>query len=76
MKREADRLFFNVDFVWEHEIEGIGRVFLGRMENPAKTFEKYFEKLIGNEKDTDKKKFFEKAKLTGIKYLGETNDIQ
>ena len=76
LKREADRLFFNVDFVWEHEIEGIGRVFLGRMENPAKTFEKYFEKLIGNEKDTDKKKFFEKAKLTGIKYLGETNDIQ
>ena len=41
-----------------------------------KTFEKYFDRLIGNEIDGDKKKFLQKAKQTGLQYLGETNDIQ
>ena len=76
LKREADRLFFNVDFDWGHEIEGMGPVFLGKMNNPTKTFEKYFDRLIGNEIDANKKKFLQKAKQTGLQYLGETNDIQ
>ena len=46
------------------------------MENPTKTFEKYFDKLIGNEIDSDKKKFLQKAKQTGLQYLGVTDDIQ
>ncbi len=74
--REANKLFFHVDAQFEHEIEGIGRIFLGKMENPTKTFEKYFDKLIGNEIDSDKKKFLQKAKQTGLQYLGVTDDIQ
>ena len=74
--REANKLFFHVDAQFEHEIEGIGKIFLGKMENPTKTFEKYSDKLIGNEIDSDKKKSLQKAKQTGLQYLGVTDDIQ
>ena len=46
------------------------------MESPTKTFEMHFDKLIANETNDIQIKFLQKAKETGLKYLGETNDIQ
>jgi DNA repair exonuclease SbcCD nuclease subunit len=74
--REANKLFFHAYFVPEHGIEGIGKVFLGKMESPIKTFEMHFDKLIANETNDIQREFLQKAKETGLIYLGELNDIQ
>ena len=43
--KSAD-FFFHIDFDYELEIEGLGKVFLGRIESPIQAFEKHLNDLL------------------------------
>jgi DNA repair exonuclease SbcCD nuclease subunit len=72
--RACHDLFFNllVDRR-ELEIEGYGRVFMERLENPVQAYSKRLDILISKLKPDDpERKLLESAKSLGIKYLEAT----
>ncbi|MFH0847952.1 MAG: DNA repair exonuclease [archaeon] len=56
----------------ELEVEGFGRVFLGRIENPVEAFTRRLEELIARASTSDEeRRRLEQVKLLGRKYLEE-----
>ncbi len=54
----------------ELEVEGYGRIFIERIDNPVEAFSKRLDSLIASSNlDEDKRQFLEKVKHLGIKYL-------
>ncbi|MCR3906984.1 MAG: exonuclease SbcCD subunit D [Tenericutes bacterium] len=72
--RACNDLFFNLRIDRrELEIEGYGRVFMERLDNPVEAYSKRLEILISNLKpDNPERQLLEKAKYLGIKYLEST----
>jgi len=68
---KSDEYFFYCDFVSNLEIEGVGKVFLGKVESPSQAFEKHFNDLLEKTSDQNQRDFILKAKLRGLEYLGE-----
>lgn len=68
--RFAQKRFFQFDLIrQELEVEGYGRIFMGRIDNPVEAFIKRLDALI--EKASSKEKQFLKlVKELGVKYLG------
>ena len=75
LAKEANQYFFHVDLnLNELEIEGFGKVFLGKMDNPKEAFEKHLDNLISSNYDSTQIKFLENAKQRGMRYLEEQFD--
>jgi hypothetical protein len=52
------------------EVEGYGRIFLGRVENPIEAFSKRLDDLIAAAgSDEERKRFLQRVKELGIRYL-------
>jgi len=68
---KSDEFFFYCDFVSDLEIEGVGKVFLGKVESPTQAFEKHFNDLLEKTSDKSQRDFILKAKQRGLEYLGE-----
>jgi DNA repair exonuclease SbcCD nuclease subunit len=66
--------FFNLQMDRKDlEIEGYGRVFMEKMDNPVEAYSKRLDLIIGKLKqDNPEKKFLESVKRLGIKYLEAT----
>ena len=64
-------MFFNLQMDRRQlEVEGYGRVFLERIENPVEAFKKRLDFLIAeNSHDDSERTFLEQVKTLGIKYL-------
>ncbi len=67
--RFAQEHFFHFDLIREElEVEGYGKIFMGRIDNPVEAFIKRLDALI--EKSSPKeKKFLKLVKTLGVKYL-------
>lgn len=72
--RACHDLFFNLQVDRrELEIEGYGRVFMERLDNPVQAYSKRLDILISKLKPDDpERKLLESAKSLGIKYLETT----
>lgn len=64
-------LFFNLQLNRRQlEVEGYGRVFLERIDNPVEAFKKRLDSLIAkNSQDDSERTLLEQVKSLGIKYL-------
>jgi hypothetical protein len=51
------------------EVEGFGRIFMERIDNPLEAFTKRLDILIASEPDEEKRKQIMQVKELGIKYL-------
>lgn len=67
--KSAD-FFFHIDFDYDLEIEGLGKVFLGRIESPIQAFEKHLNDLLEKSTEQNEQFFLNKAKQRGFEYLG------
>jgi len=74
LARDVNKLYFHADFDFPLEIENIGRIFLGKIENPIEAFEKHFDNQLEKTQDEQEREFLQKAKQLGIQYLGVQND--
>ena len=72
--RACNDLFFNLRVDRrELEIEGYGRVFMERLDNPVEAYSKRLDLLISKLKPDDpERELLEKAKSLGVKYLEAT----
>jgi len=76
LARSANDDFFHVDFDFQVDVEGYGRVFLGKVESPIQAFENHFDKQLEKTTDVKRQEFLQQAKQLGIQYLGAQNDTQ
>jgi len=66
-------MFFNFDLERpELDVEGFGRVFAERLDNPIEAFVRRLDSLIAEADSEEKKRQFEQVKELGRKYLDET----
>ena len=72
--RSCNDSFFNLQIDRRDlEIEGYGRVFMEKLDNPVEAYSKRLDLIIGKLKqDNPDKKFLESVKRLGIKYLEAT----
>lgn len=69
----CQRLFFHFTFDRrELFVEGYGKIFLGRIDNPAEAYSKRLDELIQKAQDEGERDFMRQVKEEGRKYLGET----
>jgi hypothetical protein len=71
---EATRdMFFHLDIRHnELDVEGFGRVFLERVDNPIEAYGKRLDILIAQAETEEKRQQLEQAKELGLKYLEES----
>jgi len=68
--RQCRDLFFHLEIQRkELEVEGFGRIFIERIDNPVEAFIKRLDRLIVNTSDENKRKQLMQVKDVGIKYL-------
>jgi DNA repair exonuclease SbcCD nuclease subunit len=67
--RFAQENFFHFDLNRnELEVEGYGRIFMGRIDNPVEAYSKRLDALIGKA-TPEEKRFLKQVKELGVKYL-------
>ncbi|HVB66120.1 MAG TPA: exonuclease SbcCD subunit D [Candidatus Acidoferrales bacterium] len=74
LAREVNQHYFHVDWNSTLEIEGLGNVFLGKMDNSKEAFEKHLDNLISECNNATQIQFLENAKNRGMRYLEEQID--
>ena len=68
--RQCRDLFFHLEIQRKDlEVEGFGRIFIERIDNPVEAFTKRLDRLIVNTSDENKRKQLMQVKEVGIKYL-------
>jgi len=74
LAQKSDDYFFHCNFDSDKlEFEGLGKVFLGKVDSPSHAFEKHLNDLIEKSKNQTQRDFIIKAKQRGLEYLGEVS---
>lgn len=71
LQATSDALFHLEIDRTELEVEGFGRVFLGRIENPVEAFVSRLDRLIEKAATPEERRHLEEARTLGKKYLEE-----
>jgi len=69
-------IFFHLNLDSQVEVEGFGRIFLGKIDSPAQAFENHIESQLEKSTDPAEQEFLKQTKQLGMKYLGVENDNQ
>lgn len=63
-------IFFHLNLDSQVEVEGFGRIFLGKINSPLQAFENHIESQLEKTIDPIDKEFLNQIKQLGMKYLG------
>ena len=69
-------VFFHLNLTSQIEIEGFGRIFIGKIDSPLQAFENHIESQLEKSTDTTEQEFLRQTKQIGMKYLRVQNDNQ
>jgi DNA repair exonuclease SbcCD nuclease subunit len=76
LAKKTNDIFFYFSLDSKVEVEGYGRIFLGKIESPFQAFENHINSQIEKTTDVEEQEFLQQAKQLGLKYLGAQNDSQ
>ena len=74
LAHDANNSYFHVDFDLQVELEGFGKIFLGKVDSPIQAFENHLDKQLAKISDPKELEFLQQARNLGTQYLGAQND--